>query len=168
MTRSHRPTDFATRLLSFARPVILGAVALVLASAVQAGGYLDESEPSTAEKPTWAVPAKRMAVEGDDASALVAELHNAKLRVTEAQQNETTAKWNYSRARNRNYPRGEEFVEIRTRYADSTKEREEAEQSFLELVDRAHQAGVAAGTLSPYVDLAEEIQSQQTDEADSE
>jgi hypothetical protein len=166
MIRARRPDDTKTYRLTSARRLALIAFALGLSSNVQAGGYLDNSEPATQEKPSWAVPAERMAVEGDDASALQAEVHNAQLRVVEAQQNEATAEWAYTRARTRNYPRGDALEELRTRYAELSKERADAEKSFLELVDRARQAGVAPGTLSPYMDLADEIQSNPAKDAD--
>lgn len=168
MIRSLRSTGPTERPLESARRLIFIAFALGLASSAQAGGYLDNSAPSTNEKPSWAVPAKRMAVEGDDASALQAELHNAQLRVVEAQQNETTAEWAYTRARTRNYPRGDALVEMRTRYTELSKERADAEKSFLELVDRARQAGIAPGTLSPYMDLADEIRSKPAKDLDAD
>jgi len=155
MSHAHTRSAPTTRF----RTAMLCAIALGLAAPVHAGGYLDNSAPQTNEKPTWAVPAKRMAVEGDDADAMAAELHNAELRVREAQQNEETARWTYTRARTRNYPRGEALIEVRTRLTEMEKERVDAEKSFLALVERARGAGVPIGTLSPYMDLADQIQS---------
>lgn len=159
MDPAHAHSAPTKRILQAVRAAILCGIALGLAAPVQAGGYLDNSEPKTSDKPTWAVPAKRMPVEGDDTDAMMAELHNAELRVREAQQNEETARWTYTRARTRNYPRGEALVEVRTRLTEMEKERAEAEKSFVDLVERARTAGVPFGTLSSYMDLAEQIQS---------
>jgi hypothetical protein len=166
MSHAHDHSAATTRFRTAIRTSILCAIALGLASPVHAGGYLDNSAPKTSEKPTWAVPAKRMAVEGDDADAMTAELHNAELRVREAQQNEETATWAYTRARTRNYPRGDALEEIRTRMTEMEKERVDAEKSFLDLVDRARGAGVPVGTLSAYMDLADQIRSNPARNAD--
>jgi len=132
--------------------------ALSLATPALAGGFLGgDRDEDAAAKPSWAVPAKRMPVEGDGAEAMAAQLENGKMRVQEAQQNVTMAEHTYTRSRARRYPRGEALQEIRNRVVEMKKERDDAERDFVALVDEARMSGVPAGTLMPYMDLADSI-----------
>lgn len=158
VTRHTRVTRHARGL---ARAIGCAALGLVLAAPGFAGGFLDTSEPSDPEQPTWAAPAKRLPVEGEGADAAEAKLKNAEMRVREAQQNAATAEWAYTRARTRRYPRGEALEEIRTRMAEMNDELATAEREFVDLVEEARRAGVPAGTLMPYMDLADEIRRNQ-------
>jgi len=158
----HRlPARFSAPALSFVRglapAVVLLATALLVASPAIAGGFLDNSAPEETEKPTWAVPAKRLPVEGEGVDAMEARLQNAEMRLQEARQNAAAAEWAYTRARTRRYPRGEALQEIENRMAEMNAELESARSEFVALVEEARRAGVPAGTLMPYMDLADEI-----------
>ena len=133
------------------------AAALLVAPAAHAGGYLESGKPASSSRPTWAVPGERVPVEGEGEDARLAQLENARMRVQEAQQNQATAEWTYTRARTRRYPRGDALQEIINRVVEMNRERAEAETEFVALVEQARQAGVPAGPLSPYMDLADEI-----------
>ncbi len=148
--------------------LVLRAFALIpavaLATPALAGGFLDNSKPEEPVKHTWAVPAKRMPVEGDGTDAMVARLENARMRVEESQQNVETARFDLGRARTRRYPRGDKLKEIQDRVVDMVEERDAARSDFVELVTEARAAGVPAGTLMPYMDLSDEIESQSGDQ----
>ena len=157
MTHSRPHAANHTSRRHLVRALLLATVALSLASGAMADGFLDNSTPDEPRKPTWAVPAKRMPVEGTGGSAAEAELRNAKMRLLEARQNADTAMWSYTRARTRRYPRGEALVKIRNRLAEMNNELTAAENDFVAFVEKARQSGVPAGTLLPYMDIADEI-----------
>jgi len=157
-------------LAAFATPASLRRVArmlasvglgLVLATPALAGGFLDDDAPKETARPEWATPAERVPVEGEGADAAEAQLKNAEMRLREAQQNAATAEWAYTRARTRRYPRGEALQEIETRMADMKKELAEAEREFMNTVEAARREGVPAGTLMPYMDLADQLRREQ-------
>jgi hypothetical protein len=156
-----RHTRVTRRGRAIARVIGCATLGLALAAPGFAGGFLDTSEPKDPEQPTWAAPAKRLPVEGEGADAAEAKLKNAEMRVREAQQNAATAEWAYTRARTRRYPRGEALEEIRTRLAEMNDELVTAEREFVDIVEEARRAGVPAGTLMPYMDLADEIRRDQ-------
>lgn len=134
---------------------------LALGGPALADGYLDNDTPKEPTKPEWAVPAKRLPVEGEGVDASEAKLKNAEMRLREAQQNATTAEWAYTRARTRRYPRGDALMEIQQRAADMKKELADAEREFMDTVEAARRDGVPAGTLMPYMDIADQIRRDQ-------
>lgn len=147
------------RLVTALAGSVLGTV---LAVPALAGGFLDESTPKEPEKPTWAVPAKRLPVEGEGVDAAEARLKNAEMRLREAEQNADTAEWAYTRARTRRYPRGEALQEIEDRVTKTKEELAAARQEFVELVETSRREGMPAGTLMPYMDIADEIRRKQS------
>jgi len=130
---------------------------LTAASGAGAAGFLSNTEPKSEETPSFAAPAARKPVEGEDEDALAAGLYNASLAVKESRQNAETAQYAYTRARTRGYPRGEKLQAIKDRLVKMERERDEAERSFLAAFEKARGGGVPAGVLSPYYDLEEEI-----------
>jgi len=134
----------------------------------QAGGFLEETAPRNTDKTKYAVPAKRMDVQGEGLDAIEAELENTRLAVSEAIQNAEAAEQILKRARHRSYPRGAALEELRAHKTDALKERAAAEQTFRATVEKARRLGVPNGTLMDYEDYAEWITQQQQQSAQDE
>jgi hypothetical protein len=162
--RVARPISLAAILFG----VLLAGLSLMAGGAALAGGFQSnrspgESTTSTQKTPppAYAAPAARMPVEGDEDQMMAAELANAEMRVKEAMQNVEAAQANLTRARTRRYPRGAALEEIRTNLSDSQRERDTAQNDFLKLVEKARQAGMPAGTMMRYMDLADRVRQDQ-------
>jgi hypothetical protein len=137
---------------------VLATALTLVAPAAWAGGYLKPgTSGETKQAPTWAAPAARMPVEGEEGEAIAAELHNAEQRVLEALQNAETADYQLTRARTRNYPRGEGLQTLKVQDQDARRERNAAANDFSALVERARREGVPMGTLSRYMDLDDRL-----------
>ncbi len=139
---------------------VLIATSLLWPGTAIAGGFLTPG-PSAADEASpkrgYVAPAKRMEVDGDGADALLAELNNGEMRLREAWQNAFTAEQDYGRARIRRYPRGNGLLELETRAFEMGNEQIAAEQDFSRLVEKARRGGVPMGTLTPFMDLEDEI-----------
>lgn len=146
--------------------LLLPVADVTLAPAASAGGFLDDTSSRKSEQPQYAVPAKRQEVEGDGVEALSAELSNAKMRLGEAIQNESSAAYNLQRARTRRYPRGEALEELRKGAVDTASERRAAEQDYRAMIEKARREGVPAGTLMGHYDYLETIERKSAQEQD--
>jgi hypothetical protein len=133
-----------------------------------AGGFLEETAPRNTDKKKYAVPAKRLDVQGEGLQAIEADLENAKLAVGEAIQNEEAAAQFLKRARHRSYPRGAALEELRANATDTHRERIAAEQTFQATVEKARRLGVPNGTLMDYEDYAVWITRQNKQNAQGE
>jgi hypothetical protein len=168
---SMSPFARLARLISLAAilsGVLLAGLSLMAGGAALAGGFQTTRTPEQTTPPkqktpprTYAAPAARMPVEGDEDQMMAAELGNSEMRVKEAMQNVEAAQANLSRARTRRYPRGAALEEIRTHLSDSERERDTAQNDFLKLVETARQAGMPAGTMMRYMDLADRVRQDQ-------
>jgi hypothetical protein len=153
--------------LASPRWLLASILGLLLALPAAGGGFLENSKPNDnskakeVQRPEYAVPAARKPVEGDAFAAWEAQLHNARLRVEEAQQNHTAADYALTRARTRRYPRGEALDQLRAQTADLLREQAAAETDFNQLLEDARRAGVPAGVLMDYMDFGDEIQRRQ-------
>ena len=130
------------------------------ASVALAGGFLSPRSSASEQRPTWAVPAKRLEVSGlSEEEAPLARLENARMRLMEAEQNAAVAHFNLTRARTRRYPRGEALKELQERQAAWQREQREAETDFLRVLGEARRRGVGSGRLLPFDEIADEIES---------
>jgi len=132
-------------------------LSLLLAPAALADGYLASRVPEPTSPPTWAEPGEPIPLEGTGWTPVVAALANAEARVRRAWHNVVTAKKILTRAKTRRYPRGEPFIEVRERVVSLEAERKAAETEFVTLVEQSRRDGMPAGTLSPFMDFADEI-----------
>ena len=132
-------------------------LSLMLAHVALADGYLASRVPEPTSPPSWAEPGEPIPLEGTGWTPVVAALANAEARVRRAWHNVVTAEKILIRAKTRRYPRGEPFIEIRDRVVSLEAERKAAEANFLTLVEQSRRDGMPAGTLSPFMDFADEI-----------
>lgn len=160
--RDHRSA--AIRASRAAAGLLVLALCLALpASSTLAGGFLESGRSESSKQssaPEWAVPAAREPVEGEDMDELqilAAKLQNAENRAKEAIQNAETAQYQLTRARTRNYPRGEALEELRKQAQDTRRERAAAADDFSKLVEEARRAGMPMGTLSRYMDFDDRL-----------
>jgi hypothetical protein len=139
--------------------LLLGSFSIP-ASLAMAGGFLSPRSSASEERPTWAVPAKRLEVSGlSEEEAPLARLENARMRLLEAEQNAAAANFNLTRARTRRYPRGEALRALQERQAAWQLEQREAETDFLRVLGEARRQGVGSGRLLPFDEIADEIES---------
>jgi chromosome segregation ATPase len=81
------------------------------------------------------------------AAAWEARLSEAQARLTTARERVATSERALTRARHRNYPRGEALDELVASAEEARKELAAAEEEFPELLEQARAAGVEPGVL---------------------
>lgn len=142
------------------RPMIRVAMglSLLIAHSALADGYLASRVPEPTSPPSWAEPGEPIPLEGTGWTPVVAALANGEARVRRAWHNVVTAEKILTRAKTRRYPRGEPLIEVRERVVSLKAERKTAETEFVALVERSRRDGMPAGTLSPFMDFADEIE----------
>jgi hypothetical protein len=167
------------RLFRLVRPsalsggVLIAGLSLMVGTAALSGGFQSNRSPDQPsqqkqEPPTYAVPAARMPVAGDEFHEITTELINSEMRVKESMQYAETMQSTLSRARTRRYPRGAALEDLRAKVTQAASERDTAQNNFLQLVETARRAGVPNGTLVRYLDLADLVRQDQQRRAQSD